>query len=97
MYMGSDNGLNGSMKLISWVGGIVGLLITIYSVFYVPQNKAIAAESLLRQQGDDEIRKEQMVCVKEQTNVNQQILLALQDIKTEQRVTKELIKNGRNN
>lgn len=80
-----DNGMNGSMKLITWVGGVVGLLITIYVTFHQPLANAIAKESEIRQACDMEISKEQ-------TKVNQEILICLSELKSDIKYIKVEVK-----
>ena len=79
----NGNGTSGAIKIILFVGAVLGTGITIYSVFHAPLVQAIAQESTIRQEKDDKLEKELNLCVREQMITNQQILVTLAEIKTE--------------
>lgn len=86
--MGS-NGTNGAMKLISWTGGIVALLITFYVQFHVPLANAIAQETRARQEKDVMLQENLNKAVVEQKDINKDILLALKEIQVDLRYIKK--------
>ena len=51
-----SKGMNGTIRLLAYVGGVIALLITIYTVFHVPLATAIQEEAVKRQSEDTIIR-----------------------------------------
>ena len=56
--MANGDGVNGTFKILGWIGGAIAFLITIYTVFHVPMVDAIDKERDCRIEGDAEIRQE---------------------------------------
>lgn len=84
----ADNGMNGTMKLLGWVGGIVGLLITIYCTFHVPLVSAINDEVKTRQSEDIRIQRELSQCIA----TNKDTLAEIKIMLAEQRADIKYIK-----
>ena len=77
-----------------WTKWLVGVLFTVLFTAFTTLTGHVIANDEKSRTRDEKIQENVIVMCKEQQSVNQQILLALQDIKTEQRVTKEMIKSG---
>ena len=83
--MGNGNGYT------KW---LVGVLFTVLFTAFTTLTSHVIANDEKSRQRDDKLQDKLIAICGEQQAVNQQILLALQDIKTEQRVTKEMIKRN---
>jgi hypothetical protein len=89
------NGINGGMKIISWTGGVVALLITIYATFHVPLSNALQETKAYCASEDTAIRKElAAVCLKNSED-HSEMKTMLAEIKTELRYIRK--ENGRPN
>ena len=80
--------MNGSMKLIGWVGGIVALLITIYATFHVPLSNAIQDTKSYCAAEDVVIRKEITAVCMENARDHGEIKTLLAEIKADLRYLK---------
>jgi hypothetical protein len=79
--MANGNGTKSAIAVIVFVGAILGSGITIYSVFHAPLARAIAEETVCRTEKDEKLQAQMNLYVKEQMMTNQQILIALAEIK----------------
>ena len=54
----SDNGTNGTFKILGWIASAIGFCLMLYSMFYVPTVNAIAKEAECRTAADQEIARD---------------------------------------
>lgn len=73
----ASNGMNG------WAKWLVGVLFTILFTAFTTLTTHVIANEQNRVKDDTELRKELNTCVKEQMMTNQQILIALAEIKND--------------
>lgn len=82
---------NGSSKYIMWIIGVITVTVLPYI------GNAVIENDKGSRSRDEKIDDKLTVICEKQNEMNQKILIALQDIQTEQRVTKELIKSEKLN
>lgn len=85
--------MNGAMKIIGWVGGVVSLLIVIYATFHVPLSSAIQDTKAYCATEDAIIRKEVQAICMENAKDHGDIKAMLSEIKTELKYIRK--ENGR--
>jgi hypothetical protein len=77
----SENGKKTFAFVGSLLGSFLAVTYAIYQLVYAPLTLAIASETEKRENKDSKLQEELTTCVKTQMLTNQQILIALAEIK----------------
>ena len=93
--MSNGNGLNGSVKLLYWAGGLIGFCLMLYTIFHVPVLEAIAKEAEARAECDKKL--EDKLDIKLEKILNKMDVAQIQQAETNTRLVRmeAKLENGR--